>query len=89
MIGVDCEFQGRGYGESLLQWAIGKGRWLSEQVAFRFMLADVNLRRKDWYDARGWVVNRSGMYNVDDPANTTISMRLDLRESPAPADLID
>lgn len=80
MIGVDLDFQGRGIGDTLLQWAIGKARDLSAEVAFRFMLADVNLMRKPWYDKRGFVVNRAQIYNPDDPGRSTVSMRFDLHE---------
>jgi hypothetical protein len=55
---------------------------MSGQVAFRFIVADVNLRRKRWYDERGFMVNRAQVYHPDEPDLTTISMRLDLREMP-------
>jgi ribosomal protein S18 acetylase RimI-like enzyme len=81
MLGVDSESQGRGHGDTLLKWMVGKGRSLAEEVAFRFVIADVNLRRKDWYDKRQFQVNRAEIYKPDEPNRSTISMRLDLREA--------
>jgi GNAT superfamily N-acetyltransferase len=52
MIGVDSEFHSRGIGDQLLKWVVGKARTMAEEVAFRFVLADVNLARKNWYDKR-------------------------------------
>lgn len=83
MIGTDHEFHNQGVGDTLLQWVIGKARDLSDEVAFRFMVADVNLVRKTWYDKRYFVVNRAEIYNPDDPERSTVSMRLDLHEQGA------
>jgi GNAT superfamily N-acetyltransferase len=80
MIGVDSEFQGRGIGDFLLKWVVGKARAMAEEVAFRFIIADVNLVRKSWYDKRQFQVNRAAIYKPDEPARSTISMRLDLHE---------
>lgn len=81
MIGVDSDFQGRGVGDELLNWVVGKARAMSEEVAFRFVLADVNLKRKEWYDKRQFMVNRAAIYKPDEPERSTVSMRLDLREN--------
>ena len=80
MIGVDSEFHRQGHGDTLLRWTVGKALSLAEQVAFRFIIADVNLVRKAWYDKRQFVVNRAAIYNPDEPERSTISMRLDLHE---------
>lgn len=80
MIGVDSEYQGRGLGDTLLKWTVGKARAMAEEVAFRFVIADVNLVRKNWYDKRQFQVNRAAIYRPDEPERSTISMRLDLRE---------
>lgn len=85
MIGVDVDFHDQGVGDTLLRWAIGKARDLSSEIAFRFMIADVNLARKGWYDKRQFVVNRAAIYNPDDPERSTVSMRLDLHEQDAGA----
>ena len=79
MIGVDSEFQGRGYGDVLLKWVIGKARSLADEVAFRFVVAHVNLVRKAWYDKRGFQVNRAKIENPDDAERSTVSMRFDLQ----------
>jgi ribosomal protein S18 acetylase RimI-like enzyme len=79
MIGVDSDYQSQGVGDELLRWVVGKGRAMAEEVAFRFVLADVNLRRKGWYDGRQFQVNRASIYKPDDPGRSTVSMRLDLR----------
>lgn len=78
MIGTDSEFQNRGYGDTLLKWTVGKARSLANEVAFRFVIADVNLARKGWYDERYFQVNRAAIYEPGDPARSTISMRFDL-----------
>jgi GNAT superfamily N-acetyltransferase len=78
MLGVDSELQGRGLGDALLKWVVGKARAMAEEVAFRFIIADVNLRRKEWYDVRQFVVNRAAIYKPEEPNRSTISMRLDL-----------
>lgn len=59
---------------------VGKARALADQVAFRLVIADVNLVRKSWYDHRQFQVNRAEIYNPDQPERSTISMRLDLHE---------
>jgi ribosomal protein S18 acetylase RimI-like enzyme len=80
MIGVDSDFQGRGTGDILLKWVVGKARSIAQEVAFRFVIADVNLVRKSWYDRRQFQVNRAAIYRPDEPERSTISMRLDLHE---------
>lgn len=81
MIGVDSDFQRGGIGDILLKWSVGKARDLSDEIAFRFVVADVNLTRKAWYDKRQFQVNRSKIENPDDPSASTVSMRLDLQLS--------
>jgi ribosomal protein S18 acetylase RimI-like enzyme len=81
MIGVDADFHGRGIGDTLLKWTVGKARSLAEEVAFRFVLADVNLVRKNWYDKRQFQVNRAAIYKPEEPERSTVSMLLDLMET--------
>jgi ribosomal protein S18 acetylase RimI-like enzyme len=87
MIAVDSDFQNQGHGDTLLRWTVGKARALANEVAFRFIVADVNLTRKAWYDKRQFQVNRAAIYNPDEPERSTVSMRLDLHDSGAPATL--
>jgi GNAT superfamily N-acetyltransferase len=75
MLGVDSEFQGRGIGDALLKWTVGKARALSEEVAFRFVLGDVNVARREWYEQRQFTPNNAATYKE---RQHTISMRLDL-----------
>jgi GNAT superfamily N-acetyltransferase len=78
MLGVDLDFHHQGIGDELLKWTVGKARALCEEVAFRFVLADVNRAREDWYAARQFVLNRADTYK---DKKHTVSMRLDLHSS--------
>lgn len=58
-------------------WVVGRGA-LSVEVAFRFLLADVNLKRKAWYDERLFQVNNAQIYKAGEPGRSTVSVRRDL-----------
>ncbi len=81
MIGIDHRHQGNGYGLALLQSATGLARKLSDDVAVRFLLADANVRKVEWYERAGFVRNQAKR-EIDrlDPERS-ISMRLDLLET--------
>ena len=81
MIGVDHRHQGNGHGTALLEGVSGLARTLSADVSVRFLLADANVRKADWYESAGFVPNQAKR-EVDrvDPERS-ISMRLDLLES--------
>ncbi len=81
MIGVDHRHQGRGHGITLLQGITGLARTLSADVSVRFLLADANVRKVNWYESAGFVPNQAKR-EIDrvDPERS-ISMRLDLLES--------
>lgn len=84
MIGVDCRHQGQGLGVALLESVTGLARELSKTVAVRFILADANLRKVDWYEARGFVSNVAQKETDRVDPKRVVSMRLDLLEtSPA------
>lgn len=80
MVGVDHRFAGRGHGETLVEAVADLAQQVGGFVPVRFVVADANVRKQDWYEDRGFVVNRAKQENPDDPSPTTISMRLDLRD---------
>jgi GNAT superfamily N-acetyltransferase len=84
MIGVDYRFQGRGFGLLMLRAVADLTMTISEVIAVRFLLADVNVRQREWYENRGWVLNRAEKYQDtgEDGEPTTVSMRLDLLDDP-------
>jgi ribosomal protein S18 acetylase RimI-like enzyme len=59
MIGIDHRHQNKGHGAQLLEAITGVARRLSEVVAVRFLLADANIHKVGWYEARGFVVNKA------------------------------
>ncbi len=81
MIGIDHRHQGNGHGIDLLRGITGLARKLSRDVAVRYLLADANIRKVEWYEAAGFVPNQAKR-EVDrlDPERS-VSMRLDLLES--------
>jgi GNAT superfamily N-acetyltransferase len=84
MIGVDHRFQGRGFGLLVLRAVADLAMTISDVIAVRFLLADANVRQREWYENRGWVLNRALKYREEgepDGEPTTVSMRLDLRSS--------
>lgn len=81
MLGVDHRHQGDHHGIALLQAVTGLARQLSRDVAVRFLLADANVRKVDWYEALGFVRNKSEREQGRTDATRSVSMRLDLLES--------
>ncbi|MEA2331528.1 MAG: hypothetical protein QOH58_1666 [Thermoleophilaceae bacterium] len=81
MIGVDHRFTAQGYGELLVLAAIDFTHQIGDFVALRFVVADANIRKQEWYEHRGFVVNRSPNENdPEDADRETISMRFDVRD---------
>ncbi|MBJ7332180.1 MAG: GNAT family N-acetyltransferase [Solirubrobacteraceae bacterium] len=78
MIGVDVRFQRRGYGAALLEYVAGLALNMGEVVPIRYLVADANPHRHDWYTARGWVDNNSAYEKSRTEASGAISMRYDL-----------
>jgi ribosomal protein S18 acetylase RimI-like enzyme len=81
MIGVDHQHTGNGHGELLLRTMADLARSVGEFIAVRFLTADANVTQQGWYEALGWVVNRSKDENPDKDEPLTVSMRLDLRSA--------
>ena len=81
MIGIDHRHQAKGYGAALLEAVTGVARKLSEVVAVRFLLADANIRKVSWYEARGFIPNRAKVERERPDPERSVSMRLDLLES--------
>lgn len=80
MIGIDHRHQGNGHGVELLRSVTGLARKLSQDVAVRFLLADANVRKVEWYERAGFVPNQSSQYATRPNPERSISMRLDLLE---------
>jgi GNAT superfamily N-acetyltransferase len=81
MIGIDRHHQGTGYGHALLEAITGLARKLSHDVAFRFLLADANVRKVEWYESHGFVLNRAQRERSRTNPERSVSMRLDLLEA--------
>jgi GNAT superfamily N-acetyltransferase len=81
MIGIDRRHQGTHCGVALLEAVTGLTRKLSQDVAVRFLLADANIRRVEWYEAAGFVPNRAERERDRTDRERSISMRLDLLEA--------
>lgn len=81
MIGIDRRYQGNGSGTTLLEAITGLARKLSNDVALRFLLADANVRKASWYEARGFVRNRAERERGRTDPKRSVSMRLDLLEA--------
>lgn len=78
MIGVDCRHQRTQCGTALLEGITGMTRQLSEHVAVRFLLADANVRKVEWYEQAGFIRNRAMKYKERPNPERAVSMRLDL-----------
>lgn len=78
MLGVDHRHQGTRCGIGLLEAITGLARKLSQDVAVRFLLADANIRKVAWYEARGFVANRAERERDRTDPERSVSMRLDL-----------
>jgi hypothetical protein len=81
MIGIDCRHQGTHCGIALLQAITGLARKLSQDIAVRFLLADANIKKVEWYEAAGFVRNQAKRYRERPDPERSTSMRLDLLES--------
>jgi ribosomal protein S18 acetylase RimI-like enzyme len=78
MIGIDHHHQGTHCGVALLEAITGLARKLSQDVAVRFLLADANVRMVAWYEAAGFVANKSERERGRTDPERSVSMRLDL-----------
>lgn len=78
MLGVDHRHQRNGFGLDLLRGITGLARKLSENVAVRYLLADANVRKADWYEAAGFVKNEAEKETKRLNPKRSVSMRLDL-----------
>lgn len=78
MIGIDHRHQGGGYGHTLLKAVTGLARMVSRDVAVRFLLADANVRKVEWYESAGFVHNRAKKETERLVPERSVSMRLDL-----------
>jgi ribosomal protein S18 acetylase RimI-like enzyme len=84
MIGVDHRHQCCGHGSALLQEITGLARALSGHIAVRFLIADANVRKIDWYEGAGFVRNQAEKEIARLNPERSVSMRLDLLEELAP-----
>jgi len=83
MIGVDRRHHGTGYGKLLLESITGLARQLRSTVACRYILADANLRRVEWYEGRGFVPNQHETETERlRKRGRSVSMRFDLHDLP-------
>jgi GNAT superfamily N-acetyltransferase len=82
MIGIDTRHHGSGYGKLLLESITGIARQLRDTVACRYILADANLRRVQWYERRGFVLNRAST-EIErlEEGGRSVSMRFDLHDA--------
>lgn len=81
MIGIDHSHQCQGHGSELLRRITGLARKLSEDVAVRYLLADANVRKVDWYERAGFVQNKARRERRRIDPERSVSMRLDLLDS--------
>lgn len=81
MIGIDHRHQGTHCGIALLEAITGLARRLSQVVAVRFLLADANIHKVEWYEAAGFVANQAKKEADRTDPERSVSMRLDLLES--------
>ena len=77
MLGIDHRYQRRGFGTLILRAVADMAMTIADVIAVRFLLADANVRQREWYERHGWVLNRAEVYAESSEA-TTVSMRLDL-----------
>lgn len=80
MIGIDHRHQGTRCGVALLEAITGLARKLSQVVAVRFLLADANIHKVEWYEAAGFVRNQAKREADRTDPERSVSMRLDLLE---------
>jgi ribosomal protein S18 acetylase RimI-like enzyme len=84
MIGVDHRHQGTHCGVDLLEATTGIAQGLSALLAVRYVLADANIKKVEWYEKAGFVRNRAKKYKERPDPERSVSMRLDLLEELAP-----
>ena len=89
MIGVDHRHHRTRCGSALLEAVTGLGRKLSQDIAVRFILADANVRRIDFYEAAGFVRNQARKEAERTDPERSVSMRLDLIDPPRSPDADD
>lgn len=82
MIGIDHRVQRNGNGKALLEAITGVARQTASAVAFRYLLADANLRKVGWYEDAGFVRNQhtTEVARLEERGRS-VSMRLDLLEA--------
>lgn len=82
MIGIDHRHQRTRCGSDLLEAITGLARNLSKDIAVRFLLADANVRRLEFYEAAGFVPNQAKREVQRTDPERSVSMRLDLLDLP-------
>lgn len=80
MIGIDHRHQRTHCGRELLEAITGLARKISDDVAVRFLLADANVRRIEFYESAGFVLNQAKREIERTKRERSVSMRLDLLE---------
>lgn len=80
MLGVDHRHQCNGNGAFLLNNITGLARRLSQDVAVRFLIADANVRKVEWYESMGFIRNEAKKETRRLNPERSVSMRLDLLE---------
>lgn len=78
MIGIDHRHQRTHCGQALLEAITGLARKLSQDVAVRFLLADANIHKIEFYEAAGFVANKAEKEKDRTDPKRSVSMRLDL-----------
>jgi ribosomal protein S18 acetylase RimI-like enzyme len=78
MIGIDHRHQRTHCGQALLEAITGLARKLSQEVAVRFLLADANIHKIEFYEAAGFVANKAEKEKDRTDPERSVSMRLDL-----------
>jgi GNAT superfamily N-acetyltransferase len=78
MIGIDHRHQRTRCGSDLLESITGLARRLSQEVAVRFLLADANVKRIEFYESAGFVRNQAKREIDRTDPERSVSMRLDL-----------
>jgi ribosomal protein S18 acetylase RimI-like enzyme len=86
MLGVDHRHQCQGHGSDILRRVTGLARKLSENVAVRYLLADANVRKVEWYERSGFVANQAEKEKRRIDPTRSVSMRLDLLDALRGAD---
>jgi GNAT superfamily N-acetyltransferase len=80
MIGIDHRHQRTKCGSDLLESITGLARKLSQEIAVRFLLADANVKRLEFYESSGFVRNAALKEAERTDPERSVSMRLDLQD---------